>query len=163
MCLQSAHLLPVLKFTVFMFLFLNFLPSFSSSSTSFLPESLCFLSSLWHASCKLRYGDCIATQTANSPITSLIFFWKNVFVRWGEERLLTVVFVFSAGLVCMKSSTSVVELVMLLCSQVGDLSTLFSFRIISINRVITSLHLLCTYLGWRLYSQNLHAMSNGIQ
>lgn len=28
----------------------------------------------------------------------------------------------SAGLVCMKSSTSVVELVMLLCSQVGDLT-----------------------------------------
>lgn len=40
-----------------------------------------------------------------------------------KSRLLTVLYVFcAAGLVCMKSSTSVVELVMLLCSQVSGFS-----------------------------------------
>lgn len=38
----------------------------------------------------------------------------------------------AAGLVCMKSSTSVVELVMLLCSQVGNPSPLLSVSLFTV-------------------------------
>ena len=43
----------------------------------------------------------------------------------------------AAGLVCMKSSTSVVELVMLLCSQVGNSSPLASVLTLMIH-IVTS-------------------------
>lgn len=108
---------------------------------SFFSLHCLFLSSLWHAFYKLDYNDCMRWQeTTDSAVSSLMIFWCLAATVWMCVRARTgvcvcvdvcekareapdcVVCLRAAGLVCMKSSTSVVELVMLLCSQVGNLS-----------------------------------------
>lgn len=50
----------------------------------------------------------------------------------------------AAGLVCMKSSTSVVELVMLLCSQVGNSSPL-----LSVSPFTVLIHMIHVVKAWK--------------
>lgn len=73
----------------------------------------------------------------------------------------------SAGLVCMKSSTSVVELVMLLCSQVGYLPLCLLSSVICHTRSFeshpqahTQTDPICSYLGIRQDSDLHHETSS---
>lgn len=80
--------------------------------------------------CGMLFINSTRTAAEQAPLTvaaSVFFFnfgttqWR-VSVRRNAREADCSVCVCSAGLVCMKSSTSVVELVMLLCSQVGNVS-----------------------------------------
>lgn len=129
----SAHSLPGVLFlwsTVSMLI---------SSSPLLIPPpallshvSLCCLSrsSLWHA-IFMSPTTITVHDSSNRRHLSVILWWyfrclrrcvcAQVCVREkGGEAPDCAVCLCAAGLVCMKSSTSVVELVMLLCSQVGS-------------------------------------------
>lgn len=82
-----------------------------------------FLSFLWHVFLFIKLPMMTAYNSINHWRYSLLCVSQYMRLRQRtKERLLTVLSVFcAAGLVCMKSSTSVVELVMLLCSQVSHL------------------------------------------
>lgn len=98
---------------------------FLTTLSLFFSLNCLFLSSLWHAFYKLGYNDCMQWQKSLG-----VLWWYfgvsqwYVCVRKKEKREVCDcgVCLCAAGLVCMKSSTSVVELVMLLCSQVGNSS-----------------------------------------
>lgn len=130
----SAHLLPGVLFVVIHCLSVDLSLSLLPSPSFFFSQLFVLVFSVaWFFINLATMTVCSSRKISESP---LMIFWCLAAIclcqRDGKREVRDcAVCLCAAGLVCMKSSTSVVELVMLLCSQVGNLPPISLFTVLT--------------------------------